>query len=45
MSSFEWDPAKDAENRRKHGVAFVDAQMAFMDSRRVVAKDLSHSGN
>ena len=44
MSSFEWDPSKDAENRRKHGVAFVEAQLAFMDTRRVVAKDLSHSG-
>jgi hypothetical protein len=44
MSSFEWDPTKDVENRRKHGVAFIDAQMAFMDMRRVIAKDLFHSG-
>jgi len=29
--SFEWDPVKDAQNRRKHGVAFVDAQLAFLD--------------
>lgn len=43
VPSFEWDPAKDAENRRKHGVAFVDAQRAFLDSRRVIARDLSHS--
>ena len=42
--SFEWDPAKDALNRRKHGVAFVDAQLAFLDPSRIVAKDLSHSG-
>jgi uncharacterized DUF497 family protein len=28
-SRFEWDPAKDAENRRKHGVGFVDAQLPF----------------
>ena len=41
--SFEWDPAKDAENQRKHGVAFVDAQLAFLDPARVIAKDLSHS--
>jgi uncharacterized DUF497 family protein len=41
--SFEWDPAKDAENRRKHGVAFVDAQLAFLDPGRLIARDLSHS--
>ena len=43
VPSFEWDPAKDAENQRKHGVAFVDAQRAFLDPRRVIARDLSHS--
>ncbi len=43
VPSFEWDPAKDAENQRKHGVTFVDAQRAFLDPRRVVARDLSHS--
>jgi uncharacterized protein len=41
--SFEWDPSKDAENQRKHGVSFVDAQIAFLDPRRVIARDLSHS--
>jgi hypothetical protein len=41
--SFEWDLAKDAENRRKHGVAFVDAQLAFLDPGRVIARDTSHS--
>jgi uncharacterized DUF497 family protein len=41
--SFEWDPAKDAQNQRKHGVAFVEAQLAFLDPGRVVAKDVSHS--
>jgi uncharacterized DUF497 family protein len=41
--SFEWDPAKDAENRRKHGVAFVDAQLAFLDPGRLIARDKSHS--
>jgi uncharacterized DUF497 family protein len=30
VSSFEWDPAKDAGNQRKHGVAFIDAQRAFL---------------
>ena len=40
---FEWDPAKDAQNQRKHGVSFADAQLAFLDPARVIAKDLSHS--
>ena len=42
-TSFEWDPVKDAENRRKHGVAFVDAQLAFLDPDRVIARDATHS--
>ena len=42
-SSFDWDPRKDVENQRKHGVAFVEAQLAFLDPARVVARDLSHS--
>ena len=42
-SSFEWDPAKDAENQRKHGVSFGEAQLAFLDPRRVIARDKSHS--
>jgi uncharacterized protein len=41
--SFEWDPAKDAENQRKHAVSFAEAQQAFLDPRRVIARDLSHS--
>jgi uncharacterized DUF497 family protein len=40
---FEWDPRKDQENQEKHGVAFAVAQLAFADSRRVIAEDLSHS--
>jgi len=40
---FEWDPRKDQENQEKHGVAFALAQVAFADSRRVIAEDLSHS--
>jgi uncharacterized protein len=43
-SSFEWDSRKDALNQRKHGVAFVDAQLAFLDPARVIARDVSHSG-
>ncbi len=44
MTRFEWDAAKDLESQRKHGVAFVVAQIAFADPRRVIAEDLSHSG-
>jgi uncharacterized DUF497 family protein len=40
---FEWDPRKDRENQRKHGVAFALAQLAFADPSRVIAEDLSHS--
>lgn len=40
--SFEWDADKDRRNRAKHGIAFVDAQHAFLDPRRVIAEDLSH---
>ena len=39
---FEWDPDKDKENQRKHGVAFAIAQCAFADPIRVIAEDLSH---
>jgi uncharacterized protein len=41
--AFEWDPRKDAENRRKHGVSFVLAQQVFLDEKRVIARDLKHS--
>lgn len=40
---FEWDPDKDQENQEKHGVAFAMVQLAFADSRRVIAENLSHS--
>jgi len=40
---FEWDPKKDRENQKKHGVAFAVAQLAFADPSRVIAEDLSHS--
>ena len=43
MSDFEWDEAKNLENKRKHGVSFYEAQHAFTDKRRIIAEDLSHS--
>lgn len=33
--NYEWDPAKAAENRRKHGVDFPDAIPALEDPRRL----------
>jgi uncharacterized protein len=41
--TFEWDEGKNAINQRKHGVAFEEAQYAFSDSHRIIAKDLEHS--
>ena len=41
--SFNWNPAKDRANQAKHGVSFEQARFAFMDPRRVIARDLSHS--
>ena len=40
---FEWDPKKDRENQKRHGVSFEFAQYAFADPDRVIAEDLSHS--
>ena len=44
-TDFEWDEVKDLINLQKHGVSFVDAQYAFLDKKRIIAKDLSHSQN
>lgn len=43
MAHFEWDPEKDEANRIKHHVSFAEAQHAFADPKRVVARDLEHS--
>ena len=40
---FEWDSGKEAENQQKHGVSFDLARQAFLDPRRVIARDLAHS--
>ena len=34
-----WDPLKAADNYRKHGVAFVDAERALADDRAIVITD------
>ena len=43
MADFEWDPEKNDQNIEKHGVSFYQAQHAFADPDRVLAKDVSHS--
>ncbi len=40
---FEWDEAKDKDNQAKHHVSFALAQHAFLDPRRIIAEDISHS--
>ncbi len=30
--SFEWDPRKDAQNQRKHGISFQEALTVFYGS-------------
>jgi uncharacterized DUF497 family protein len=35
----DWDPEKDAENQRKHGVDFEDACCVFDDPCRIVVPD------
>lgn len=42
---FEWDENKNRDNLKKHRVDFETAQYAFLDKRRVIAKDLTHSLN
>jgi uncharacterized protein len=41
-SDFEWDFEKDQLNQKKHGVSFAMAQVAFLDSNRVILEDLEH---
>ena len=39
VSDVEFDPAKAASNRRKHGIAFGDAEQALRDPRAVTIED------
>jgi uncharacterized DUF497 family protein len=41
---FEWDPRKDAENQRKHGIAFEEARTVFADEHALLLDDPEHSG-
>jgi hypothetical protein len=40
---FTWDENKNRVNRRKHGVAFEEAQTAFLDEQAKVYFDPDHS--
>ncbi len=40
---FEWDNQKDKENQEKHNISFELAQRAFLDPKRIIAEDISHS--
>ena len=42
---FEWDEAKNRENRRKHGVPFEEAQTVFLDEKAMRYFDPDHSAN
>ena len=39
---YEWDEDKNVINKHKHGVSFEEAQFAFLDPDRIIAKDLKH---
>ncbi len=40
---FEWDPAKAANNIRKHGVSFEEAITVFKDPLAFIFDDTAHS--
>lgn len=41
--SFDWDPRKDAANRKKHKVSFQEARTAFTDEFGRLMADPDHS--
>jgi uncharacterized DUF497 family protein len=40
---FEWDEAKNRENKRTHGVPFEEAQTVFLDENAIRFFDPDHS--
>src|SRR4026209_1982758 len=40
---FEWDEAKSAANRRKHGISFAEAVTVFYDDNALLIGDPDHS--
>ena len=43
MLKFEWDGQKSANNKRKHGVSFEEAQTVFFDENAIEYPDPDHS--
>ncbi len=43
MLRFEWDPRKEAANRKKHGVSFEEARSAFFDELAIQFVDVDHA--
>jgi len=43
MYKFEWDPAKDKANQRKHGISFEEAKSVFFDENAIEFYDFDHS--
>ncbi|AFH50485.1 Hypothetical protein IALB_2782 [Ignavibacterium album JCM 16511] len=43
FSHFEWDENKNRINLENHNISFEEAQYAFADPNRIIAKDLEHS--
>lgn len=43
MLRFEWDAAKSASNKKKHGVSFEEAKSAFSDEQGRLLDDPAHS--
>lgn len=43
LMTFEWDESKNKLNQEKHNISFEEAQLAFFDSKRIIARDLGHS--
>lgn len=41
--NFEWDASKAANNRRKHGVSFEEAETVFFDPNAIEFYDVAHS--
>lgn len=42
---FEWNPNKNLENQRKHGISFEEAQAVFLDENALMIHDPDHSAD
>ena len=40
---FAWDARKETQNRRKHGVSFIEAETVFSDEHALLVDDPEHS--